>query len=302
MENQDWLILKVLFQTKNITKAAQVLFLSQPALTHRLRNMEEEFGVTIVHRVSKGVHFTPQGEYLAKAADIMLLQIRQLKDEVLNMEHEVAGTLRLGSSHVFTKYRLPGLLKTFKNQYPHVEFKVTTAWSKDVFSLLYNQDIQVGFIRGASSWNGEKHLLFEESICIASKEPFNIHQLPQLPRIDYQTDPAIRALIDNWWRETFAQPPLISMDVDRVDICKEMVVNGLGYAFLPDILVHNNDNLQKTVITDKSGNPILRQTWMIYQKAALETNIVKAFVACAKAIDFQSDLLFNPPTQNNKPL
>ncbi|WP_333593398.1 LysR family transcriptional regulator, partial [Anaerospora hongkongensis] len=238
METQDWLILKVLFHTKNITKAAQTLFLSQPAITHRLRHMEEEFGVTIVQRASKGIHFTPQGEYLAKAADAMLVQFRQLKDDLLNMEDAVTGTLRLGSAHVFTKHRLPGLLKVFKNNYPNVEFKVTTTRSKDIFSLLYKQDIQVGFIRGASGWNGEKHLLFEEAICIASKEPFDIMDLPQLPRIDYQTDPTIQALIDNWWRETYPVPPLISMNVDRVDICKEMILNGLGYAFLPDILVN----------------------------------------------------------------
>ncbi len=288
METQDWLILKVLFHTKNITKAAQTLFLSQPAITHRLRHMEEEFGVTIVQRASKGVHFTPQGEYLAKAADAMLVQFRQLKDDLLNMEDAVTGTLRLGSAHVFTKHRLPGLLKVFKNNYPNVEFKVTTTRSKDIFSLLYKQDIQVGFIRGASGWNGEKHLLFEEAICIASKEPFDIMELPQLPRIDYQTDPTIQALIDNWWRETYPVPPLISMNVDRVDICKEMILNGLGYAFLPDILVNESDNLYKYFITDKAGKPILRQTWMIYQNTAIETNVVNAFVKCVKAINFKT--------------
>lgn len=288
METQDWLILKVLFHTKNITKAAQTLFLSQPAITHRLRHMEEEFGVTIVQRASKGVHFTPQGEYLAKAADAMLVQFRQLKDDLLNMEDAVTGTLRLGSAHVFTKHRLPGLLKVFKNNYPNVEFKVTTTRSKDIFSLLYKQDIQVGFIRGASGWNGEKHLLFDEAICIASKEPFDIMDLPQLPRIDYQTDPTIQALIDNWWRETYPVPPSISMNVDRVDICKEMILNGLGYAFLPDILVNESDNLYKYIITDKAGKPILRQTWMIYQNTAIETNVVNAFVKCVKAINFKT--------------
>ncbi|TCL38191.1 DNA-binding transcriptional LysR family regulator [Anaerospora hongkongensis] len=288
METQDWLILKVLFHTKNITKAAQTLFLSQPAITHRLRHMEEEFGVTIVQRASKGVHFTPQGEYLAKAADAMLVQFRQLKDDLLNMEDAVTGTLRLGSAHVFTKHRLPGLLKVFKNNYPNVEFKVTTTRSKDIFSLLYKQDIQVGFIRGASGWNGEKHLLFDEAICIASKEPFDIMDLPQLPRIDYQTDPTIQALIDNWWRETYPVPPLISMNVDRVDICKEMILNGLGYAFLPDILVNESDNLYKYIITDKAGKPILRQTWMIYQNTAIETNVVNAFVKCVKSINFKT--------------
>ncbi len=66
MEYRDWYILQTLYQEQNITKTAETLYLSQPALTKRLRQIEKEFGVQIVQRGSRGVHFTPQGEYLAK--------------------------------------------------------------------------------------------------------------------------------------------------------------------------------------------------------------------------------------------
>jgi len=288
MEERDWLMLKVLYQTKNITKAAATLFISQPAITNRLRQIEKEFGVIIVNRGSKGIHFTPQGEYLAKSAEDVLLKIRQIKDQVLNMETEVTGTLRLGASNYFTKYRLPGLLKHFRNQYPKVDFKVMTTWSKDVFSLLSNQDVQVGFIRGGHIWSGETHLLFEEPICLTSKEEIDIHDLPNLPRIDYQTDPINKTVIDNWWRERFSHPPLVSMDVDRLDTCKEMVVNGLGYAFMPSTIVAKTDDVQKIILTDNIGNPLVRKTLMIYQQDSLETRVVKAFVSFVKHINFQS--------------
>lgn len=288
MEDRDWLMLKVLYHTKNMTKAAATLFISQPAITNRLRQMEKEFGVIIVNRGSKGIHFTPQGEYLAKCAEDVLLKTRQIKDHVLNLETEVAGTLRLGASNFFTKYRLPSLLKHFRNQYPRVDFKVTTTWSKDVFSLLSNQYIQVGFIRGGHIWSGETHLLFEEPICLTSKEEIDIHNLPNLPRIDYQTDPINKTLLDNWWREKFSHPPLISMDVDRLDTCKEMVLNGLGYAFMPSTIVSKTDDVRKINLTDKMGNPLLRQTLMIYQQDSLETRVVRAFINFVKDIDFQS--------------
>jgi DNA-binding transcriptional LysR family regulator len=288
MEERDWLMLKVLYHTKNMTKAAAILFISQPAITNRLRLLEKEFGITIVNRGSKGIQFTPQGEYLAKSAEDILLRIRQIKDQVLNMEGEVTGTLRLGASNFFTKYRLPGLLKHFRNQYPNVDFKVTTTWSKDVFRLLSNQDVQIGFIRGGHIWNGETHQLFEEPICLTSKDEIDIHDLPNLPRIDYQTDPINKTLLDNWWREKFSHPPLISMDVDRLDTCKEMVVNGLGYAFMPSTIVNEADNIRKIIMTDNMGNPLLRRTLMIYQRDSLETRVVKEFVNFVKDIDFQS--------------
>lgn len=274
MEDRDWLILKVLYDKKNITKAAETLFISQPAITNRLRQMEEEFAVKIVHRGNKGIYFTPQGEFLAKAAEEVLIKIQQIKDNVLNMEEEVTGTLRIGASNFFTKYLLPGILKDFKNHYPAVDFKVATAWSKDIFSLIYRQEVQIGFIRGDHSWGGESQLLFSEPICIASKDEFSTANLPNLPRITYRTDPHIQTIIENWWRERFSQPPLVSMDVDRVDTCKEMVMNGLGYAFLPGLILNDTDHLHKLNITDKEGNAILRRTWMIYQQEIIETNVV----------------------------
>lgn len=286
MEDRDWMILEVLYHKKSMTKAAESLFISQPAITNRLRQMEEDFGVKIVHRGSKGVQFTPQGEFLAKSAEEVLLKFRQIKDRVLSMESEIAGTLRVGASYYVTKYRLPSLLKRFQNHYPKVEFKVTTTWSRDMFSLLSKQDVQVGFIRSDDSWIGEKHLLLEEPICIAFREKIPINNLPALPRIDYQTDPGNKQVIDNWWRENFIQPPLVSMNVDRVDTAKEMVLYGLGYAFLPDTIFSAGDEVHKTYITNSYGERIVRNTWMIYQQEALESKVVQAFVDFVKINSF----------------
>src|SRR5438128_1476022 len=104
MEDRDWLTLQILYEHKNITKTAQALFISQPALTARLRNIEEEFGVKIVYRTSKGVHFTPQGEYLAKASADVLFTLRKIQEHVTDMGSRVSGTLRLGASSYFTMF------------------------------------------------------------------------------------------------------------------------------------------------------------------------------------------------------
>ncbi len=130
MDERDWMVLQILYSEKNITNAAKSLYISQPALTTRLKQMEKEFGVQIVNRGRRGVQFTPQGEYLAKCASEMLLNIQKIKENVLNMEQKMAGTLRLGVSNFFTDYKLPGLLKSFKDKYPHIEFKVLQALAR----------------------------------------------------------------------------------------------------------------------------------------------------------------------------
>ncbi|MDQ0247360.1 DNA-binding transcriptional LysR family regulator [Bacillus fengqiuensis] len=285
MDERDWLILQILYKEKNITKTAKSLHISQPALTHRLQQMEKEFGVQIVNRGRWGVQFTPQGEYLAKCAHQMLLNIQQIKENVMNMEHKVAGTLRLGVSTFFTDYKLPGLLKLFKDQYPNIEFKVTTGWSSDIVHLIYNQDVHIGFVKGDYSWKDEKRLLFEETICIASKEKIDIHNLPHLPRIDYLTDPLLETTVNHWWGENYSQPPLVSIEVDKADTCKKMVANGLGYAILPSMILQDVEGIHKIDLKTKDGEPIIRKTWMFFHKEALKLNIVKAFVQFVENLD-----------------
>ena len=130
MEDRDWLIIKVLNEQKNITKTAQALFISQPYLTTRIRHIEDEFGVKMIYRGSRGVHFTPEGDYLAQRAQDMLLEIRRIKEQVVNMGSEVKGILRVGASNYLSKYKIPRLLGLFKECHPKVEFNVVTTLSR----------------------------------------------------------------------------------------------------------------------------------------------------------------------------
>lgn len=283
MDYRDWEILKVLYIQKNITKAARLLFITQPALTNRIKHMEKELGAKIVTRESRGIHFTPQGEYLVSCAEESLNNYQKIKDNVFNMSNnihnEVVGTLKLGVSNFFANYKLPYILKLFKQQYPHVQFKIITGWSKDISQLIHKKDVHIGFVRGDYGSKGlSNHLLFDETICITSIEEVDINNLPTFPRIDYRGDHLLKLLIDNWWSENYVQEPFISIEVDQVETCREMVINGLGYAILPDRIMTKREDLHKIDLVDQKGNPIMRRTWMYYHEESLEWNVIREFV------------------------
>ncbi len=290
MDERDWLILKVLYEKKNITKTAQSLYISQPTLTKKIQQIEKEFEVEIIKRGAKGVQFTPQGEYLVTCANEMLTRLCEMKESVQNMSHEVGGTLRLGVSNYITRHKLPGLLKRFREQFPNVNYKVTTGWSQEVYNLVYNKDVHIGIVRGEYQWADAKQLLFEENICIASREKIELKDLPTLPRIQYETDITLKTLIDNWWTGTFPTPPIIGMEVDKADTCKEMVLNGLGYGILPSVLVEDQPDLYRININNEMGIPFIRKTWMFYHKESLDMNVVKEFVEFVKGIDVKQDI------------
>lgn len=280
MDEKDWIILQTIHKERNITKASEQLYISQPALTYRIKQLEEKFGVIILIRGKKGVEFTTEGEYLFQYATKMQIELRKTKEYLENLGNKLKGTLRLGVTSVFARYELPEILSSFLEEYPDVEIVLKTGWSFDINQMLQKEEAHVGIIRGNHNWQGQKYLLDDEKIFIVSKHPLNLDELPRLRRINYKTDRSLKSLIDNWWEEKFDAPPNTTMELDRIETCREMVIKGLGYAILPNICLKGLDHLHTYEIS--SNNDFTRKTWLTYREASLELSIVRAFVEFMK--------------------
>ena len=118
MKDSDWLILSELYKNPNLTKVAELLYTTQPSLTKRIRHIEEEFGVTIVSRLPKGLRFTPEGEYLGRQADIYLSFLDETKREIVRMKGDGERVINIGSSYTFSKYDLGELMMGFRRLHP----------------------------------------------------------------------------------------------------------------------------------------------------------------------------------------
>ncbi len=283
MEDRDWKIIKVLSSEKNITKAAQMLYMSQPALTSRLRHIEGEFGAQIVNRSTKGIEFTPEGAILAEVAEFFIEQMDHLKDRLRQNSNQYAGTIIIAASNYFTLYTLPGLLQSFAQEYPDVSYKISTDWSKDIFSMVYAQKAHVGFVSVDYGGFSNIHFLYEDPICVTYFKHFELEDLPKLPRITYQSDYLIQSRLSKWWRNNYDAPPFVNMHVDKLVSCKEMVQNGLGYAFLPKRMIQDMPEAYSIPIVDKNNKMITRKTWMIYNDKAAQLPVVQLFIDYVKA-------------------
>lgn len=278
MDDKDWVILKTIAEEKNITKSAERLYITQPALTYRLKNLEKEFGAKLLTRSPSGVHLTHQGEFLFTYAKEMLLKLQETKERIKNMENKVQGTLRLGVSAIFAYYNLPPILKSFMEQYPNVEIALKTGLSAKIHRMLQKEEVSIAIIRGDYLWSEEKSLLREEPICLVSHEPIEMRDLPHKPQVSYMTDSSLKPLVDEWWRDSFDRPALITMDVDSMDTCRQMVIHGLGWAILPETGLGKHNELYKRNLTWRNGNPLTRRTWIMYQTSSIELSAVRAFV------------------------
>lgn len=104
MEERDWQIIKTLYEQKNITKTARVLYMSQPTLTARIKQIEESLGTKLLYRGNKGITFTETGEYTVKFAEHILGEMQELRETITNMQEDVAGTLRIAAPSILARY------------------------------------------------------------------------------------------------------------------------------------------------------------------------------------------------------
>lgn len=283
MNDKDWHILKVLFDEKNITKAAKRLYISQPALTGRIQHLERELGCQIVIRGARGIDFSTEGEVLVDYATRALKDLQQTKEMIANIGEKVRGSLRIGCANIFAKYELPDILWLFMNQYPDVEINVKTGSSQSIYQMTLEGEVHVGIVSGEHPWPGPKHILCDEAYYAVSAKPIDIEKLPSLPRILYPTDGALQAALDNWWFTRFKQPPLVSMEIDAIDTCIRMVSKGLGYALLSGICLKSLHPLYKEKLLYNDGSALQRKTWMYYRDSTLTILTAKTFVDFLKS-------------------
>jgi DNA-binding transcriptional LysR family regulator len=281
MDEKDWHMLKALYEEGSITKASEALYVSQPALTKRIKQIENDFQVKIISRSSKGIRFTIEGEYLVNYSIKMLNTIQKVRDTLINMaSNTVEGTLRLGVSINFAYDHLPRILKHFSDKFPKVKTNITTGYSSDIIKMFHAEKFQIAIVRGDFHWKGPKRHIKTENICLVSKEKIDIERIPELPRIEYKTDPLLKIHLENWWKEKYSSPPLIAMEVDNSQTCVGMVSQGLGYAILPRFsLESGNEDLYVENLLNSDGELLMRDTWIIYHEQEIELSAVREFVS-----------------------
>lgn len=278
MDEKDWSMFLTIVEEKSITQAAEKLYISQPALSYRLKNLEAEMGSNLIIRTSNGILLTSQGECFLRYVKNMRKHSLDIRNDIKNMGTSIQGTLLLGCSSIFAHYELGPLLKAFLNKYPLVEINVRTGLSGKIYRLLEKEEITVAILRGGYAWSGDKTLIQKEPICLVYPKEWTEKDLSKNPRISYLTDNPLQRTIDIWLKENFKSPPPVSMQLDSMDTCRQFVMNGLGWSILPYLGLQHADKLNIEKLYLKNGSSLSRQTELLYHHEAMNLSAVKAFI------------------------
>lgn len=124
MEIRYLRLIKAIVEEGSITRAMDVLFLSQSALSYQLKEAELQMGTKLFFRVNKKLILTPAGKKLYSTATRVLAELDETEEEIRRMMDGESGTIRI-STECYTSYHwLPAVLKKFKGEFPNVEIEI----------------------------------------------------------------------------------------------------------------------------------------------------------------------------------
>ena len=279
-------IIKALAEEGNMRKAAERLFLSQPALSQRLQNIEKDWGTMLFIRSQKGMEPTPAGELVIAYAKETIQKKEETAEMIASLADKVHGTLKIACASIVGQTWLPQVLKEFVSMYPDAKISLMTGWSSEIVKALYEGEAHVGIVRGEVDWKSKKSYLFRDRLYLVDREIKSINELMDTDRtfIQFKSDSNYYMEIQRWWQRHFSQYPKRQITVDQIETCKQLALNGIGYAILPSITLAGDEKVNKIpLLNSEEEFELTRDTWLIGYDSTFELKQVSAFAEVVNA-------------------
>lgn len=176
----------------SFTKASQELFISQPAITKHIHELESGYGVQLFERAGNKILLTPAGRLLLQHSEQIINDYKQLDYEMHLLNNESVGELRIGASTTIAQYVLPPLLARFIADYPQIKLSLLNGNSRDIEKALLEHRIDLGLVEGISRLPELKYSMFlqDELVAVArsgsslaQKEEITADELHNIPLV-----------------------------------------------------------------------------------------------------------------------
>lgn len=260
---------RLVIQRGSFSAAADVLGISQPAVSLQIRQLEHFLRSRLLERTGRGVKATAAGLALLTHGE----RIEQAVEETLRsldaFSHEVSGTVSLGTGATACIHLLPPLLQQLRETYPLLKVGVTTGNTPGVVRAIEENRLDLGLVTMPVSCRGLEitPILDEEFVCISAQQeqeqeecvrtPDSLHTLPL---IAFEPGSGTRALIDGWFQASGLQPEPV-MQLGSIEAIKRMVRAGLGYSIVPRMAVEQ--------AADREGLHVLSLTPVLHRQLAI---------------------------------
>lgn len=274
----------------SISQAARVSYVSQPAVTNQIKQLENYYETDLFTRSDAGLILTEAGSKLYPFAKEMIDHLERSEEAVKSIQDTYMSTLRIGASLTIGEYFLPRILGQFQRKQPTSKTSLFIGNTSTIMDALENLDIDLALVEGAVEANKELHIRkFSQDEIIfvvprdhewTTRKTIDIHEMMQEQVIWREKNAGIRKIIEHELGKHEIQiPDDIQMELGSTQAIKSAIEAGLGIGILPKLSVEQElklGTLKQVSIADVKW---MRDLFIVTKRSRFPKQTVRAFIS-----------------------
>nr|QXV92900.1 rubisco operon transcription regulator [Nitzschia anatoliensis] len=270
---QQLRILKAVATEKNFTKAAAILYISQPSLSKQIKILEKNLDTLLINRERNKLSLTENGQILLQYAERILTLCEESYRVLMDFKNGERGNLTVGASQTIGTYLMPRILALFAQNYPQIDLKVQVNSSRIIAKNIIQKEIDIAVVGGEISDDLQRNLTLEPfvydelSLIISKSHPFakkkkiKKEDLYCLDFITLNSNSTIKKFIDNILTQNQIETNQLKtiLQLNSIEGIKTAVSLGLGAAFVSSSAIEKEIQLDRIEIIEIENIKITRK-------------------------------------------
>lgn len=273
----------------SFSRAAESLFMTQPAISQHIQDLEIQLGTALFIRGRRGVTLTEEGQTLHDYTQRIMQLMAEAENAITNVSKLAEGQLVIGATPGISVYLLPDFVQGFRSQFPQISLNLQTGITSQVVNDLRQNKIELGLIEGEldEMTTAELNVLplevVEQQVVVGPKHPWwdrkslALHELDQQSFIMRQSHSQTRIWLEEVLNANEIHPK-VNAEFDNVESIKRTVTLGTCLTILPDYVVSHEvaAGIVHTIPIDAS--PLKRTVKLIWDKEHHFSPVATAFL------------------------
>lgn len=297
MEDHKLKVFCTVAETKSFSKTAEIIHLTQPAVSLQIQALEEIYETKLFDRSSSTVTLTPAGEVLYKYAKEILALYASAEKVIGELTGLVKGSITVGASSTIGNYLLPGVITDFRKKHPKIKVHLLIGNTRRVVDLLNAGNIDLGLVEGDVTGQKMvvKKLISDELLLIvpsihpwAKKKEVSISELTKEPFIFREAGSGTRQMIEKFLAKHGITPHSmkVSLVLGSTEAIKDAVENGLGVSIVSRWAARKESKYGTLHLLRFKEERMLRDFSLILNKNLLSGYAIDEFLTYLKLYPF----------------
>lgn len=290
MNNRHLSIFTVVYEKRNMTQAAESLFISQPSVSQAIRELEEYYGTKLFERYPKQLFPTPEGDVLYNYCQQILGLYEEARKEILAMDDR--GSIAVGANVSVGTVLIEEYIEKFHEDYPNIKVRVFVAGSARLSEMLYRNEIDLALMEDLifenhlvqeSFYRDEIFFLSSPDHPLAGKKELRITDLKDEDFLLRTRGAGVRDKFDYLMNlyDIAVEPAWESTNTRALINAAKA---GYGIAVLPSLLVRKELGEESLVTLDVRDNSLVRNLSITYYKNKVFNKWTRSFISAVKTV------------------